>query len=274
MNPQTDVSPQKPFRVCSLSKMARFRLDLFREARRYWLFPLWTEVNMDAVVSLRERQAGSGVRVTFTAFLAKAVADAVAALKDTHPEINSAILEFPWKRIAYFDAVDVAIACEKRHKGEDYFYVGIIRNADALSLEEVASALKGLAEDKHEGFFKETLTLVKKPGWLRRLALWTSRNWASLVRAHRGTVFLSSVGKYGVNGFAMTNHNISFSFGRVAERPVAVRGQVTTRSTMTLTMVIDHRTINGGPAARLMSKVKENLESCAFHTKEKERQNG
>jgi len=251
--------------VAAFSRAGCFRLDLFRETKCYWLFPHWTDVDMSKVAALREEwREAHARRVTYTAFVIKAVADSICELKARNPELNAAILGFPWKRMLYFDQVDVAVACEKRHMNEEYFYTGIIRNAEAQSLEGIAEQLARLAEDEGDGSFQETYKLARKPGMVRRLALWFSRNVPSLVKKYRGTVFLSSVGKYGVNGFAMTNHNVSFSFGKIEQRPKVVEERIEVRPLMVLTLVIDHRTINGGPAARLLARVKERLEAGDF----------
>ena len=262
---RNDTARNRGYRVGVFPRVSHFRADLHRERRHYWLFPQWVEVDMTRTASLRrEWQMARGIRVTYTGLVAKAIADAVAELRGTNPELNAAVIGFPWKRMVYFDEVDIAVACEKQYRGAEYFHVGLIRNADGRSPGEIAADLADLAQATEGGEFAETIELVARPHWMRRFMLWLSRNVPSLVKKHRGTVFLSGVGKYGVNGFAMTNHNLSFSFGPVEERPVVVNGSVASRLMMTLTMVIDHRTINGGPAARLLGRVKAKLESGNF----------
>jgi len=264
---RNDGADNRGYRVGRFPRVSHFRADLHRETRHYWLFPLWVEVDMTRVASLRrEWQTTRGIRITYTGLVAKAIADAVAELRDANPELNAAVIGFPWKRMVYFDDVDVAVACEKQYRGAEYFHVGLIRNADGRSPGEIAADLADLAQATEGGEFGETIGLVARPHWIRRFMLWLSRNVPSLVKKHRGTVFLSGVGKYGVNGFAMTNHNLSFSFGPVEERPVAAKGSVTSRLMMTLTMVIDHRTINGGPAARLLGRIRERLEGGEFES--------
>lgn len=262
---RNNTGGNRGYRVGRFPRVSHFRADLHRETRHYWLFPLWVEVDMTRAASLRrEWRAAHGVRVTYTGLVAKAIADAVAELRDANPELNAALIGFPWKRMVYFDEVDVAVACEKQYQGAEYFHVGLIRNAAERSPVEIATDLARLAGAAEEDEFRETIGLVARPHCIRRFMLWLSRNVPSLVKKHRGTVFLSGVGKYGVNGFAMTNHNLSFSFGPVEERPVAVNGVVRSRLMMTLTMVIDHRIINGGPAARLLGRIRERLESGEF----------
>jgi len=92
--------------------------------------------------------------------------------------------------------------------------------------------------------------------------LWLGRNLPSAIEERRGTFFLSTLGKYGMGVYAMTNHNLSFSFSEVAPRPIVQNGAVVVAPITTLTLVFDHRVMIGAPVARLMAKVKEKLESC------------
>lgn len=251
-------------RTAPFSRVSQFRVDLFRETKQYWLFPLWTEVDMGRAEALREEWKRQGARVTYTALVVKAVADAIGELQGGNPELNAAVLGFPFKRMAYFDGVDVAVASEKRYEETEYFHVGILRDCGRRPLPQIAEELARLAASTEGEEFESTRALIRKPHLVRRCALWASRNFPALVRKYRGTVFVSSVGKYGVNAFAMTNHNISFSFGEVSARPAVSEGAVVVRPQMILTMVIDHRVINGGPAARLLARVKRRLEEGSF----------
>jgi pyruvate dehydrogenase E2 component (dihydrolipoamide acetyltransferase) len=48
------------------------------------------------------------------------------------------------------------------------------------------------------------------------------------------------------------------------EKPVVLHGGIHVRSMMTLSLVFDHRLIDGAPAAKFLAKVKELLEQPAW----------
>ena len=257
----------KSFDAKPLTGLQRMLCDLHREAKHYWLIPFWTEVNLKRVAAQRRTQAEADKeKVTYTAYVVKAIADTIREQMSHNPEFNAAIVGFPWRRMVCFKNIDAAVAVERRCEGEDYFFVGIIRDADRKSLKEISRELKALKDsdnDDADGFAKE-YRLMKMPGLLRRIALWAGRNFAPVLRKYRGTFFVTSVGKYGVNVFPMTNHNLSFSFGEVADRPVADGGEVKVAPATTLTFVYDHRAMVGVPAARLLARVRERLERVEF----------
>ena len=222
---------------------------------------------MKKVADLRaEQERGGGEKTTYTACVVKAIADGIRDMMHRTPEVNGVITGFPFRRLVCFKSVDAAVAMERTFNGQDCLFVGIVRDADRKSLEEVAADIKQLQnsdENDPEGFGKEH-KLMQKPGWLRRLALLFGRNSPRLIQKYRGTVFFSGIGKYGAGMFPMTNHTLSFNFDEVVERPVARDGQVCIEPVTTLSVVYDHRVLTGAPVARLLARVKARLEAGAF----------
>ena len=263
------MAAEKPYVTTPLSPMSRMLCNLHEEAKQYWLLPCWTETNMKKIAALRDEQERSGERrITYTAYVVKAIADGIRDAMRSDPEVNGVVTRFPFRRRVCFKSVDVAVAMEKTVEGREYLFVGIVRDADRKSLEGVASDIKRLQdsdENDPEGFGKE-YKLMQKPGWVRRLALFFGRNSPRLIQKYRGTVFFSGIGKYGVGMFPMTNHTLSFNFDEVVERPVARDGQVRIEPMTTLSVVYDHRVLNGAPVARLLARVRARLEGAEFST--------
>jgi len=48
--------------------------------------------------------------------------------------------------------------------------------------------------------------------------------------------------------------------GRIAERPAGRDGQLVLRPLMTLSLSVDHRVVDGAPAARFLQRMKELIE--------------
>jgi pyruvate dehydrogenase E2 component (dihydrolipoamide acetyltransferase) len=115
----------------------------------------------------------------------------------------------------------------------------VIHNANRKSLTEISSVLKGLAEKaKQSKLTKEELT--------------------------GGTFTITNLGMYGVDIFTPIINppeTAILGVGRVAEKPIAVDGQMVIRPMMQLSLTFDHRVVDGAPAAEFLQKVKQKLEN-------------
>ena len=81
------------------------------------------------------------------------------------------------------------------------------------------------------------------------------------LRSLGATFGVSSLGKFGVK--AITGPCVctsTFGIGAVEDRAIARKGQVLIRPILTLSLLFDHRCIDGACAARFLREVKELLE--------------
>jgi pyruvate dehydrogenase E2 component (dihydrolipoamide acetyltransferase) len=82
-----------------------------------------------------------------------------------------------------------------------------------------------------------------------------------------GTFTVSNLGGLGVEGFTpIVNQPQAgiLGVGRIMEKPVVLNGGIHIRSMLTLSLVFDHRLVDGAPAARFLAKVKALLEQPAW----------
>ncbi len=82
-----------------------------------------------------------------------------------------------------------------------------------------------------------------------------------------GTFTISNLGMYGVEQFtAVLNppQAAILAVGATVERPVAIAGQIVVAPMMTMTLTVDHRAVDGGPAAEFLQTVKAFLEDPAL----------
>lgn len=222
-----------------------------------------SEIDMSQCIALREAIGKkTGQKPSYTACVARAVA---LTLK-THPYANRITLEVPFfKRIIQLEEINITVAVERDTPGvEQATYAGTIARTDELSLSELNSELKRIANIQGEHgerweLFKKVVTRL--PPALARFILRFPRLWPSLWIQHRGgAVMISSPAKYGVD---MLVGNwpwpIGFSFGLVKERPVVIEGNIVARPTMMLIMSFDRRLMAGAPAARFFNSVAQSL---------------
>jgi pyruvate dehydrogenase E2 component (dihydrolipoamide acetyltransferase) len=192
-------------------------------------FYLNMDINMGAVTKLRleAKQHGEGNVPSINDFILHACAH---ALKD-FPSLNASFSEAGIKLHADIN-VGMAVALEEG------LVVPVIRNANRLSLTELAARSRDLVDQAQ----KKKLLPFDYEG---------------------GTFTVSNLDMLGVDSFiAIINppQCAIMAVGRVAPRVVAEDGMFAIKPMMTATLSADHRVVDGAIGARFLREVKVRLE--------------
>ncbi|MSP38857.1 MAG: 2-oxo acid dehydrogenase subunit E2 [Deltaproteobacteria bacterium] len=195
-------------------------------------FYISMDIDMTAVTKLRNeaKDRGDESIPSINDFILQAAA---RALKDL-PSMNSSFTEQGIQQHADIN-IGVAVALEEG------LVVPVIRNADKLSLSELAKQSRALA-DKAQN---KRLFPLDYEG---------------------GTFTVSNLGMLGVDSFiAIINppQCAILAVGRVAPRVVTDGDGIEIKSIMTATLSADHRIVDGASAARFLRQVKQALETPA-----------
>jgi len=192
----------------------------------------FNEIDMSAVMDLRRRrkeafQQQHGVGLGFMSFFAKA---AIAALKAS-PEVNAELQDDELVLKKYYD---VGIAVD----APGGLVVPVVRNADRKSFAEIERDIAELAKRAREN----QLTLDELRG---------------------GTFTITNGGVFG-SLFSTPIINppqvAILGMHRIAERPMAVDGQVVVRPMMYVALTYDHRVIDGRTAVQFLVRIKQLIE--------------
>jgi len=218
--------------IIRLSGMRKIIADrLSRSVRTAVHVPITMEVDMSDAAALHEKlkKEHEGVaRITQTDVLVKAVAKALTE----YPVMNS-IIEGEEIRIIRDVNIGVAVSVEEG------LVVPVIHNADRKSLLEIAEKRDDLARKARTG------TLTTK-------------------EASYGTFTISNLGMYGVDIFAPIMNppeSAILGVGRIGKKPIVIDDHLELKPIMTLTLVFDHRVMDGAFAAQFLRRVKGLLES-------------
>ena len=201
-----------------------------REMALAWQRPrvaVGVEVDMTAALSSLEEQRADGARLSPTHAVLRSVA---LALRE-HPRLNAQVKE---------DAVEVAseVNLGLAVSLDEGVIVPVIRNADRKSMPELAIEASDLAQ-------------AARAGSLAGTAL------------RDGTFTVSTLGATGIDWFTPILNAPQVAIlgvGRVVERVVARDGVVVVAPTVVLTLVFDHRAVDGHPAALFLAAVRDRLE--------------
>jgi pyruvate dehydrogenase E2 component (dihydrolipoamide acetyltransferase) len=88
-----------------------------------------------------------------------------------------------------------------------------------------------------------------------------------LFQRYFGTIGLSNIGKHGVQYFfPVWLNTVVFGAGSIAEKPVAVDGQVRAEPVLPLTLCFNHCVIDGVDAARALASMRRYIEQGEYES--------
>jgi pyruvate dehydrogenase E2 component (dihydrolipoamide acetyltransferase) len=185
------------------------------------------EVDVTELVKFRA-QVKADIDVTYTDLLVKAIARALKS----HPMMNATLIG---DEVHQLDTIHIGVAVAL----PDGLIVPVVRDADRMSLEEIAGEIRRLAEGARDG----TLSVDEVTG---------------------GTFTITNLGNYGIDAFTPIINSPEAAIlgvGRIAERVVVHDDRIARRKMMVLSLTIDHRLIDGATGAEFMRSLKELLEN-------------
>jgi pyruvate dehydrogenase E2 component (dihydrolipoyllysine-residue acetyltransferase) len=198
-----------------------------REAPHFYLTIVAAADGLLAFRAQANQRHSADVKITVTDLLTRACATALAV----HPEIN---VSWDETRILRHRHINIGIAVAI----DDGLIVPVIRDADRKTLTEIA-------RDAHDLITRaraRKLTPDELSG---------------------GTFTISNLGMHGIRQFtAVINppQAAILAVGEAVRQPVVDGDQVTIGTTMTLTLSIDHRAVDGATAARFLTRLRELIE--------------
>ena len=192
------------------------------------------EVDGGGLVVLREAlkpiAEKRGIRLTYIPLLIKLL---IPLLKE-FPVFNASLDE-ERREIIYKRSYHIGVAAAT----PEGLLVPVLRNADRLTLLEIASSVERLID----GAKKRTLSLPEVSG---------------------STFTLNNVGSFGGgSGTPIINHPevAILAFGRIQDKPVVQQGTVVVRPMMPLALSFDHRLIDGALSGAFLARFKELVEN-------------
>lgn len=225
-----DAAPERQ----PLSRIRRLTRDrMVESARATAPVTLTTEADASELHQMRRklRADGGDIVPSYTDLLAKVVA---AALTE-HPALNASI---EGDEILLHRAINIGVAVDV----ERGLLAPVIRQADRLSLLELASISADLVERTRDG----NIAAEELQG---------------------GTFTITNLGMYDIDAF---NPIINLpqcailGVGRIVPRQVALDAEaqrLAIRRMMSLSLSFDHRVVDGAPAARFLQRVKQYVET-------------
>lgn len=219
---------------------------------------LFLDIDMSFCEALRKKFKAIGSKVTITAMLLKCIAIAQRA----HPASRT-IQMFFGKR-AVLNEIVAGFTVERLIDSKPAVFFGAIESPDTKSLEQISQELQA-----HSTYDLSDINYLKKQDWFnrtpylfRQIILWLALRLPALRLNHMKATFgLSSLGKLGMKAIIPPCASTStFGVGEVEKRAVVRDNQIEIRPMMSITLIFDHRIVDGAPAARFLNDIRTLME--------------
>ena len=234
--PRVETYDYALFGEVEIRPLSRIRKVISRRLSASWIsvphVAQFDDVDLSALEALRQRLApkaqAAGLKLTLLPFVMKACAQALKAF----PEFNAS-LDASGDNLVLKKYCHIAFAAETPIG----LLTPVVRDVDQKDIFETANAIHALAQKAKAG----------------RLALSDAE----------GACFtVSSLGALGGTGFIPVINAPEIGIlgvARASRKVVEVDGELASRLTLPLSLVYDHRVIDGGVGARFLALIREQL---------------
>jgi pyruvate/2-oxoglutarate dehydrogenase complex dihydrolipoamide acyltransferase (E2) component len=244
----------KPYTIETLHPFRQLVMDGMALAGRKHLIHGIVEVDItQARERLRWIKESEGESLSFTGFIAYCCAQAVDEDKHLHAY-------FDWRgRLVIFDEVDISLPVERTQNGRPVVLQTVIRAANRKTVWEIHREIRALQTKElgETGWGRWLRWYVRIPRFLRSLLFRIAARAPTIIKSFNGTVLVTSVGMFGSGagwGVPLPGHSLTVTIGGIAPKPVLTDGNLQNREHLCLTVTFDHDIIDGGPAARFISR--------------------
>jgi pyruvate/2-oxoglutarate dehydrogenase complex dihydrolipoamide acyltransferase (E2) component len=241
---------------------------VFSRSKHYILGLLEVDVT-DARQRIRRHEADTGDKLSFTAWVAKCLAQAISE----DPAANS--FRRGSRRVVAFEDVDVLVVVEKGVGARRFPVPYLVRKANEKTVqaisEEVRRAQAGAFRDEgtaiREEASRDTKSILLRlanpsrlPAFVRRLYWRGFRTDPFKVKRVMGTAGITAVGMFGRGaGWPVMpgTHTIDLGVGGISRKPGVVDDRIAIREVLNLSVQVDHEMVDGAPAARFAARLTE-----------------
>ncbi len=219
---------------------------------------LFMDIDMTFSEKLRQKYKSVDCKVTVTAMLLKAIAIAQRA----HPA--SRTIGLPFGKRAVLNEIVAGFTVERLIDSQPAVFFGSIESPDTKSLEQISEELQA-----HNSQELDDLMYLKKQHWFnktpyafRQMILWLAMRFPAVrLSAMKATFGLSSLGKLGMKSIIPPVPALRLSaLAKLESDQLFATIRLEIRPIMSITLNFDHRILDGAPAARFLSDVRELME--------------
>jgi len=215
---------------------------------------------------IRDYEARTGEQLSFTAFIITCLGKAVSEDKSVQAyRLGS-------RKLIVFDDVDVGTMVERTTvEGEKVVMGYTFRAVDKKTYQEINREMQEVQARPADKVMPRQIQLMAEfvlalPAFLRRFFMRYTYGNPYRLRQVSGTVGVTAVGMFGGGGgwgIPSGSPMPLLTIGGIAEKPGLVDRRIEPREYLSLTISVDHDIVDGAPAARFTSRLKQLIE-CGY----------
>jgi pyruvate/2-oxoglutarate dehydrogenase complex dihydrolipoamide acyltransferase (E2) component len=250
---------QAAYQLVPFPPTQRVIATLQRLAEHKHMMHALTEVDVTIPRHVIQAQKARGEEpLSFTAFIAACVGKAV--------DEDKAVQAYRKGRhqLVIFEDVDISIVVEHEVGGHKFPLPYVVRAANHKTAWQIHHEIRAF-QKRHTTKVLPMPRLVQRwPGLLLLVGRLLLRSPFYFKRGG-GTCEITAVGMFGKgSGWGIpdaTAYSLFLTLGGMSEKPGVVDGQIAIREYLCLTVSLDHDIIDGAPAARFVTRLKDLIES-------------
>lgn len=261
------ILPRTGYRTLDVPKMRHMIWDIMEEARRKDMIHISFDVELAGIHAQMEKYSvQSGIQVTLTTYIAKVLADSVAAEPEMQGYLNSR------RQLVVFNDVDLSIMTERKIEGTRLPVPFIIRAANQKGLAEIDAAMK---EAKRKPLYtgRGPVSALESqfyslPRIVRKIVWFFIRRDPRLFKAVAGTVALTSVPMKSdgrLIGWTISPMTLTLIIAATSKVVVLIKGNAVEQEVLQLHFAADHNVIDGAPLWRFIARFKKRLVTDLAH---------
>ena len=212
---------------------------------------------------LKKYKEETGKSLSFTSWVVKCIAQAVSEYKEVHALKKG-------RKFIIFNDIDICVLVERIIEGKKYPVNYIVRNAQDKSFREINDEIRHFQTKTEDDIMqqsnsKKTKLFLKLPKLLRHLLFWRKlKNDPFFKKQNLGTVNVTAIGMFG-NGrgwpISIPISGLSIAIGGISTQPSVINNEIEIRELLCMTVMFDHDIVDGAPATRFITRLKELIES-------------
>jgi pyruvate/2-oxoglutarate dehydrogenase complex dihydrolipoamide acyltransferase (E2) component len=207
---------------------------------------------------IHEQKARGEEPLSFTAFIASCLGKAVDEDKSVQAYRKGR------NQLVLFEDVDISIAVEHEVEGHKFPLPYVVRAANHKTARQIHQEIRAFQKLHPTKVLPIPRLAQRWPGLMLLIGRVLLRSPFYFKRSG-GTCEITAVGMFGKgSGWGIpyaTPYSLFLTLGGISEKPGVVDGQIAIREYLSLTVSLDHDVIDGAPAARFVTRLKELIES-------------
>ena len=257
------------FEISEFPKSRVATFDVGRISRTKHHIIALLEIDVTIAKKKIKEQIRSGKKISFTAWLIKAISMTIEAHKYIHA------INYKERKQVIFNDIDIAIPIEKKIDGIKVPLIVVIRKTNQKSIEGINTEIKQAKSQQVNSAKDYVLNNKIKNGGNKvffnlpqsiRLIIWRFMLMNPFTKKRNmGTVIVTNIGISGkFSGWIIPKsiHNLCFGVGTIIKKPWISSNEVAIRDIMHLTVLFDHDAVDGSPAARFTDALVRNIENA------------